>query len=144
MRVYIKKYFLTLGIFSGVFFIDRLAKVLALFFLYDSSTVIVPHFLSLRLVLNENSFFSYGWGWIGVLLFFVLLFFQFRKNEPTRMHIFFSVIMSGAFSNFLDVMRYRAVIDWIEIPGFTIFNIADCAIVLGCVGLLISLINKKT
>lgn len=142
MKLHTKNIFLVLGIFSSIFFIDRLTKMAALLFLNDTSLIIVPHIFSLRLVLNEDALFAHGWSAVLARLFFLFLL-LFWKGTTYSGRLFFSMILSGALSNIIDVFRYDAVIDLIEIPGLTIFNIADGAIVIGCIGLLISLLYKK-
>jgi signal peptidase II len=47
-----------------------------------------------------------------------------------------SVVVLGAASNLFDRFRYGAVIDYLDLRWFTVFNLADVLIVLGVAGLL--------
>jgi len=143
MNISAKKYFLDLGVFSSIFFIDRLTKSVALFFLNNASWSIITHVFSLKLVLNKDVLFAHESGAVFACLLFLFLL-MFLKARTLMGRLFFCMIISGALSNMLDVSRYGAVIDWIEIPSLTIFNFADLAIVIGCIGLLFSLLRKKT
>jgi len=48
-------------------------------------------------------------------------------------------ISAGALSNFFDRLRYGAVIDYIDIPWFTVLNIADVMITVGATVMVLAL-----
>ena len=54
-----------------------------------------------------------------------------------------SLIALGAISNVVDRIYYKAVIDFIDIPYFTVFNLSDIYIFLGVVILIINEFNSK-
>ncbi len=51
----------------------------------------------------------------------------------------FVLFLFGAASNLFDRLRYGGVIDWIAIPGFTVFNIADILILSSALFAVMSL-----
>ena len=49
------------------------------------------------------------------------------------------LIVGGAFGNLIDRVRAGAVTDFIQLPHWPAFNVADCAITLGVVALFLIL-----
>src|SRR3989344_7409932 len=49
------------------------------------------------------------------------------------------LIAAGALSNFFDRIRYGVVIDYIDVPWFTVLNIADVMITLGAAFMVLAL-----
>jgi signal peptidase II len=54
-----------------------------------------------------------------------------------------SLIVIGAVSNLIDRLRYGFVIDYIDFPYFTVFNLADFMITFGVVILLAAIFKKE-
>jgi len=54
-----------------------------------------------------------------------------------------TLIIVGAISNLIDRMRYGFVIDYIDVPWFTVFNLADCMITIGVGILLLGIFRKE-
>lgn len=55
---------------------------------------------------------------------------------PIKRKIFgivMAMILGGAFGNLIDRLRYGYVVDFLDFRVWPVFNIADCAIVLGVV-----------
>lgn len=63
----------------------------------------------------------------------------YRENEYlSRSYIFaFSLIMGGAFGNLIDRIWIGHVIDFLDFRVFPVFNIADSAITVGAITILI-------
>ncbi|MBT4277686.1 signal peptidase II [Candidatus Falkowbacteria bacterium] len=80
---------------------------------------------------------------ITILFLLYLLQKNYRKNNLGGVLII-TVILAGAISNLIDRIYLGYVIDFINIPWFSIFNLADILIVLG-VGFLLKeeLLKKK-
>lgn len=127
----------------GLFFVDRFAKMAALRFLKEP--IDITPFLSLELHFNKGvswSLFAQS-GWWGSMLVIVasgslLCFFAWYINQR-RSQGYCTVgevlVLVGGTSNFLDRIRYGAVIDYIHFHigswSYPIFNIADVLIVVG-------------
>lgn len=129
----------------GLFFVDRLAKLLAWRFL--QTPVDITPFLGLELHFNKGVSWSLfaGSGWWGnvliilasgsLLCFFAWYIHQRRlQGYCTRGEV---LVLVGGTSNFLDRIRYGAVVDYIHVHwgawSYPVFNIADILIVIGVV-----------
>jgi len=82
---------------------------------------------------NQNYFYLVS---LIILLFLVVLAYKNRKKSE-----YFLLIFGGA-SNLCDRICFGGVIDYIKIPLFPIFNIADIMIFIGIIKLLIDLFGK--
>lgn len=60
----------------------------------------------------------------------------YRRREAGRVSAL-TLILAGASSNLLDRLRWGHVVDYLDVPWFTVFNFADVMISVG-VGLLIA------
>jgi signal peptidase II len=75
----------------------------------------------------------------GLALVFGVGFFIARRNISTQMErMGVGLVMAGAAGNLIDRIRLGYVIDFLKIPHWPVFNVADVAIVLGMGLLLVS------
>ena len=109
----------------------------------------ITSFLNLVLVQNKGISFGlfsrYEIGWpisiltIGIV---VVLFIWMRKLERAILALPFSLIIGGAIGNLIDRLNYGFVVDFIDFHFFgwhwPAFNIADSAITVGVIFLLIA------
>lgn len=105
-------------------------------------TINLTYFFQLRLTYNTGIAFSFPFPrWILIVLtigFLVMLFTQFWKNFLTQSQKFLAVLIgAGAFGNLIDRITTGAVIDFLSVSNFPIFNLADTYISLGVFGLLL-------
>jgi len=133
-----KKYYL---IFFLLIFIDRFSKV------YFIKKLSLGNFFNLYL--NKNIAFSLPIPFyiLYPLLLFIIIFlfficFKYYKQKNILIWPW-SLIALGAISNVVDRIYYKAVIDFIDIPYFTVFNLSDIYIFLGVVILIINEFNSK-
>ncbi len=105
----------------------------------------VSKFLTLRsgvAVINQGVAFGILlYRYLAILLigfYFLILLLFLRKR-----HFGSLFILAGGSSNLLDRLFYGGVVDFIQLPLIPAFNLADLAIVLGCVLLLIDLLFHK-
>jgi len=70
-----------------------------------------------------------------IIIIFISFFFLIKSYQKKNIFLIFSLtlIILGAFSNLLDRLVYGYVIDYINIPFFTVFNLADTMIVGGII-----------
>lgn len=121
-----------------LFALDRLTKLIALF---TSSSA---------LTFNTNTLFFLD-GSVPSFLFFAMLvallgawfIHELRVQPHSLTATAAACIVAGALSNFLDRVRYGAIIDWISVRGLTVFNLADLFIVLGCGLVFFSFFREK-
>ena len=106
-------------------------------------------FLNLVLVQNKGISFGlfsrYEVGWLISILtigIVVVLFIWMRKLERAILALPFSLIIGGAIGNLIDRLNYGFVVDFIDFHFFgwhwPAFNIADSAITVGVIFLLIA------
>ncbi len=83
------------------------------------------------------------------LVAFVTIFFSFRQRAeqslPTALAL--GGVLGGALSNIYDRLHYHFVVDFIQLtplPIFEVFNIADSAILIGIVAILIISFRGET
>lgn len=109
----------------------------------------ITSFLNLVLVQNKGISFGlfsrYEVGWLISILtigIVVALFIWMRKLERAILALPFSLIIGGAIGNLIDRLNYGFVVDFIDFHFFgwhwPAFNIADSAITVGVIFLLIA------
>ena len=139
---------------SGLLLLDQLSKQWWLQNLQPGqSHPWIPGLLNLRLVWNDGaafSLFSNGstWlGWISLLVSVGLLVWIWRSaRQWSRWQAAAAaLLLAGSLGNGLDRWRYGAVIDGLELVpiSFPVFNLADVAINLAVLCLLIEAIRQR-
>jgi len=127
---------------AAVLLLDQLTKWWASDALADR-TIDLVWTLRLHLVFNTGAAFSQGEGWgpllaVLILLVIVLLVRQGAGTDDPMARIAVGVIIGGAIGNLTD-RAFRegggffggAVIDFIDLQWWPVFNVADSAIVVG-------------
>lgn len=101
----------------------------------------------IELVQNEGIAFGLNSGNtknIILTIFILLIIIHFIKTKKhiidKKTAIAISLILAGGISNLLDRIFKGAVVDFIKIDKFAIFNLADCYIVIGWILFIIFLI----
>ncbi len=141
-----------------VLVLDQFTKYLALEYLTLYEEKPITLFFNLSLAHNKGAAFSflsqagqYGvWFLIGFSLVMSLFIFvwllRVAKNKGA-LGVSLALILGGALGNLLDRIRYGYVIDFIDIYiknwHWPAFNIADSAICIGMVLLLLREVNAK-
>lgn len=116
--------------------LDRITKLLALHFL-EKDIIIIPRLLALRLVRNENTFFYWRVPYdallftVGIVLLLVIVILIVQEYSARHFYstVLLVLIFTGAFSNLWDRLRFGYVIDFINVPFWATFNLADVYIV---------------
>ncbi len=123
-----------------VLLLDRISKFLVLKFIPFNSSIDFP-VISLTHVLNTGTAFglfkSASWFFIifsaAVSVFVILRYKTFSKElQPVL-----GLILGGAAGNLLDRLLYGAVIDFVDFHFWPAFNIADSAITIAVILLLL-------
>lgn len=137
------------GIALAVFFIclDRFFKVVAA---QGISFKILGQLLRFDYVGNQRIAFSLplDGGWLFVLsgaivLFLIIALVLSAKKHAFSEACFLLFIILGAASNLYDRFCYGAVIDYLDLKYFTVFNLADVMIVGGAIGMLYIILTAK-
>lgn len=129
---------------GAVVLLDQLSKFLALHFLSAGGSVpLVPGVLDLTLVRNPGVAFGLFSGYAPVLftvitISLVLLFVIINRSHGAVEQGAFragrwalSLILGGAIGNWIDRLRFHAVIDFLDFRVWPVFNLADTAITVG-------------
>jgi len=111
---------------------------------------------SLRLALSHNSAGAFGLGSgvvpmivLAVVALVVVLFVVGRSIDRSAMAVALGLVLGGAVGNLLDrVFRSPgfgrgAVIDFVDLRWWPVFNVADAAITIGCVLLVLLSFNNS-
>jgi signal peptidase II len=149
----------TVGLAAGLVVLsDQLTKTWAVERLSDGRVIDLVGSLRLNLAFNEGAAFSVGDGWnlgpwIAVLALVVVATLVF--SGPTVRSRFGAVaiglVAGGALGNLIDRAFRRGsgfmggrVVDWIDVQWWPVFNVADAAVSIGAVTLvLLSLRNPQ-
>ena len=115
--------------------------------------MVVPHLLDFVFVRNTHG--AYGlfgdqpWFLIAIsFVAFVVIFLSFRERAQHSRFIAsaLGLVLGGAIGNVIDRLHYHFVVDFIRIiplPIFEVFNIADSAISIGIVLILLISLTRS-
>lgn len=145
----LKKYIGLNFLILSLFLFDRMLK---LFFIQNPSKMFGGDFsfvgFSFHLVKNSGVAFGIHFNQIfllvlitSIILILVRLLVKAYGQKDLILILSLTLIVVGAASNLIDRLRYRFVVDYIDMPFFTVFNLADAMISLG-VGIMIVYIFK--
>lgn len=142
-----------LGLGAGVVVVDQVTKHLALAALQDGRTIEVVGSLQFRLFFNTGSAFSLGagrGGLIGLLAIgIVVILLRSARSLPGRLGaVALGLVLGGAVGNLVDRGFRRgdgflggAVVDFVDLQWWPVFNVADAAIVVGAILLVVASIR---
>ena len=77
---------------------------------------------------------------IGVLLFF----YRTHPVDSFMLRLSLGLMLGGAMGNLIDRVRLGHVVDFIDVGAWPVFNIADSSIVVGLIGLLLTVTSAKS
>jgi signal peptidase II len=149
-----------LGLALLVLVLDQASKhAIEATFQFGEQLALIPGFFNLTLAYNPGAAFSFladAGGWqryffttlaLGVSLFIVFL--LKKHHAETRYALALALILGGALGNAIDRMLLGHVIDFIQIHYqqrwyYPAFNIADSAICIGAVLMVIDSFRRET
>ncbi len=160
MKVFNSKYMRLAGVAGLIVIVDQITKALILksMPLYHSVPVI-PGFFNITHIQNPGGAFGFlanQSSSLRTIVFLLIsslavgLIFWFYKNTP-KTHPWlanaFAMIFGGAIGNLIDRIRFRKVVDFLDIYlgdlHWPAFNIADSAIFIGIAIFIFHLLFKK-
>ncbi len=149
-----------LALSAGIFFVDQVTKAWAIRRLrFGGDVVVIPNFLNFAYAENTGVAFSQlnnggdtgRWGLSAVAIVAgILVLFYFWRIPRTNDRLLgaLALLLAGIVGNVTDRLRLGYVIDFIDVQfsawHYPTFNIADSAICVGAVLLMIDVFfNKK-
>ena len=145
------------GLMLGVITLDQFTKWLALSMIAPAEVIYVAPFWNWVLAWNPGAAFSFladqsGWQrWFFTVLALLVCAWGGlelkRECGRTRYALALVLIMAGALGNVIDRLRFGAVVDFIQwhVAGYywPAFNVADSAITLGAILLVMDQLTAK-
>lgn len=137
------------GIGLMILILDRVTKLLVMNnLILGKRNPIINHFFSLTYTKNTGGAFSILSGNVPILIMVGIILgigmiYTVQKNPPKNKIEVLAIgsVLGGLFGNLWDRIRYQGVIDFLDFKIFSyqypIFNIADIAIVLGIIGIIL-------
>ena len=134
---------LLFGVAAAVFAVDVITKIIVVATLTPGRQVpVIGSLLTLDLVRNSGAAFSFGPGMtilftviaVGVIIFIVR---TSRRLRSLAWAVTLGLLLGGAAGNLTDrLLRapgvFRGeVVDWVQLPHWPVFNVADSCIVCG-------------
>ena len=149
-------FLLWLGLSSFLLILDQLTKVIAKNSLFEGVSQPVTSFLNWTLVYNSGAAFSFlaqagGWQrWfftsVGIIAALIMIWLIRKNSHQTIFSLALSLVLSGAIGNVIDRIIYGAVVDFVDVHylgwHWPAFNIADSAITIGVILLIIDEIKR--
>lgn len=136
-----------------VFALDRLSKAAVLAqFVPGESRLVVPHLLWWTYVQNNHGAFGlFGSSPFLLILLAVIVLgvFAFAFKDQVRrsalVRTAFGMILGGAIGNIIDRVQHQWVVDFIDFKTIwpNVFNVADSAITIGVVLLVLSSLRRE-
>jgi len=137
------------GISLMILILDRVTKLLVMNnLILGKRNPIINHFFSLTYTKNTGGAFSILSGNVPILIMVGMILgigmiYTVQKNPPKNKIEVLAIgsVLGGLFGNLWDRIQYQGVIDFLDFRIFSyqypIFNIADIAIVLGIIGIIL-------
>jgi signal peptidase II len=149
-------FLLWLGLSSLLLILDQLTKIVAKNSLFEGVSQPVTSFLNWTLVYNSGAAFSFlaqagGWQrWfftgVGIVAALIMIWLIRKNSHQTIFSLALSLVLSGAIGNVIDRIIYGAVVDFVDVHymgwHWPAFNIADSAITIGVILLIVDEIKR--
>ena len=130
------------------FALDQITKMVIVGNLDVGQSIgIIKNFFNITLVYNKGAAFSMFKNSgvfliiISLLVVIFLLYYIIKSNLKKHEVIIYGIITGGILGNLYDRIIYGAVVDFLQVGSFPIFNLADVFIVCGIVLLVIFMIG---
>jgi signal peptidase II len=133
-----------LAVAGVVVVLDQLTKIWAVAALADGPVEVIGSLLQFRLTRNPGGAFSLLTGLTPVLAVLAVVMVVYiirttRRTEDLVMAYALALVLGGAIGNLADRMARSPgflrgeVVDFIKVPHWPTFNVADCAITVGVI-----------
>jgi signal peptidase II len=153
------RYRVTFALAAAILLLDQATKLLVEAYLPAGGMTVVPGLFNLVYVLNKGAAFGFlnradihwqTYFFIGASVLAVILILQLLRTVDRHDPLLFAglgLILGGALGNLVDRIRIGMVIDFLDIhigPNhWPAFNVADMAITVGSIALLITFFKQR-
>ena len=127
-----------------VLVLDQLTKWLVrTHFLLGESYDVIDGIFSITYIENKGAAFGLGEGnafvfiLVAVLVSVIMIYYYKKQEKNFWLSLGVSLILSGAWGNLIDRVMKSSVTDMFNFHIWPVFNIADIAVCLGCLCLII-------
>jgi signal peptidase II len=127
-----------------VLVLDQLTKWLVrTHFLLGESYDVIDGIFSITYIENKGAAFGLGEGnafvfiLVAVLVSVIMIYYYKKQEKNFWLSLGVSLILSGAWGNLIDRVMKSSVTDMFNFHIWPVFNIADIAVCLGCLFLII-------
>ena len=133
---------------ATVVLLDQLTKMLVREKIpLGTSVPVIPYILSLTHTTNTGASFSlftkYSFLLTSIAVAVILAIIFFYKIIPKEYKLSFALILGGTAGNLCDRIFFGRVTDFMDIHTFSIFNVADSAITLAAILLIIVVFREE-
>ena len=141
-----RSYLLFAGIAAIVVVVDRLTKIYVdhRFGVGYGPRQVIDHVLFLTVTRNSGAAFgifqnfTFGFVIVSILIMLgILIYYWFVPAGDWTARIGLALVFGGAISNAYDRAVHGSVLDFIQVPHWPIFNVADSAVSVGVVVLIL-------
>lgn len=130
-----------------VLVLDQFTKYLASGL--SSSVPVLNNIFHLTLVHNTGAGFGLFrdsaslLAWFSIIVIGIIIYIYDKIPKERYVQLFVALIFSGTIGNLIDRIRLGFVIDFIDFRIWPAFNIADSAVTVGTIGLIIYLMRNN-
>ena len=131
-------------LFVATLVLDQVTKIVT--DANQTNFTVIKGVLNIRITYNKGASFSFLADKEWAQTFFIILtvvvliagvaFVIIKRPKGKWLNTCISLMLSGTIGNFIDRLAFRYVRDFIDVPFFANFNIADCCLCIGA-GMLI-------
>ncbi len=124
--------------------LDQITK-LFIFKYIPAPINVIPNLLRIAYTTNKGIIFGFlqDYSWLPLMITLIILLiiiYSYDQLPPTKTgQVLWGLIVGGAAGNLIDRLLHGFVIDFINFNFWPAFNMADSAITIGIIGLLIYL-----
>ncbi len=134
----------------AVFILDRITKSLVASQIpYGTEVALIGHLVGITNVRNSGA--AFGFAPAGAMFFLVaevvvsiaLIVYVARNPGPTWNEAVLGLIVGGTLGNAYDRVVYGTVTDFVNVHFWPVFNVADSAISIGVVALIVGQLLRR-
>lgn len=135
-------------LFFATLLFDQISKIIT--DANKTNITIIENVLNFKIIYNEGASFSFLSGKDWAQTFFIVLtsvvliagfiYVLIKKPKGKWLNSTIALLFSGTIGNFIDRIAFKHVRDFIDVPFFANFNIADCCLCIGAAMLIFYMI----